>query len=379
MAYTREQRAANAAKAAAQAAAAAKASQPSEAPAEPATENAANLDAPTTRPRYRNDDRTAAFAEIEERHNRTSGNSVPEPEEEEPEVKPEPRRAPPKAEQKPDPAAPAPAQEPAQEPVAAPEETPEPVEMVTVKVDGEEFQVSKADIDDAGGVRAYQTMRAADNRLKKANETLAATRQTQAQLAEFARAALTPKAPEQPKKSKAELIQAIRFGSEDEADAALEEITSRGRGQQVDQNQLIAMTVTETNKNSAVSQFQREFSDIAGNAIILQAAVALDKQRISAAVQNGTYGPQFDFADHYRKIGNEVRSAFGRPSQPAPALAAPTAGHPSPSSANKEERKASIVNLPTAQARAELPAEAKPDTREETLNSYRKSRGQSTI
>jgi hypothetical protein len=78
-----------------------------------------------------------------------------------------------------------------------------------------------------------------------------------------------------------------------------------------------------------------------------------------------------DFDNHYRMIGNRIRNMFGGKTQAAPS---PTETSKT-SASEKEARKASIVNLPTAAQRASLPTEDKPESREEMLNRARKARG----
>ena len=75
----------------------------------------------------------------------------------------------------------------------------------------------------------------------------------------------------------------------------------------------------------------------------------------------------------YRTIGNEVRSVVGRSSQPAKATVEAPVGNTSQT--DKEPRKASIVNLPTASTRAAVKEDPKPETREDILNDMRKRRG----
>ena len=69
---------------------------------------------------------------------------------------------------------------------------------------------SGLEVEEAGGIKAYQTLKAADKRLKAAGEFLAETRRMQAEALAKLQAAQTPPPP---KKSRDELIQAIRFGT----------------------------------------------------------------------------------------------------------------------------------------------------------------------
>lgn len=328
----------------------------------------------------RNEPRRLAMEEIEARHAKTSG--MPEPE---PEPAPEPAPKPkanekPKAEGKapapPEPAAATPAVQ-AAEPIAAAAEAtpaPEPVKTVRVKVDGEEFDAPQTDVDAAGGVHAYQRDKASDNRLKKANEALAEAKRMQAAVTQWHQQQQEKQPPkltdEQFITSKMDLI---RFGTQEESAAALREVMDRNR---VDPNAIIGRAVNAIQQQAAETKFIEEFSDIVHNPILLRTIIGIKDERLRQGNLTG------DWNTFYRAIGNEVRSAIGRPSQPASSASAPAApapqqssGNPSQAPTEKEARKASIVNLPTAAARAALPADSKPETREDTLNQMRKSRG----
>lgn len=252
----------------------------------------------------------------------------------------------------------------------------EAVKMTKVKVDGEEFEVPEAEIESAGGLHAYQKDRAAENRLKKANEALAQTRQAQAQIAAWVQAQTQSLQPKAPQMTDDQFLQSkvdvIRFGTPEESAAALREVLAMNKP--VDPMQITQMAVNQINQNTAVDNFKKEFQDIVTNPMLLRLAVSLENERKTSA------GAQTDWMTFYRQIGNEVRSVVaGRPSQstastPVTAVA-PSADTPSQAQTDKEARKASIVNLPTAAARAALPQESKPESREDILNQMRKTRG----
>lgn len=273
----------------------------------------------------------------------------------------EPKAAESKAEQ---PAAEAPAAEPT---AAAPK-------TVRVKVDGEEFDAPEEEVEAAGGVRSYQIQRASENRLRKANEVLERAQKAQGDLTPLVTALLQAKAPPKaPEPTDAEFIKSkmdiIRYGSDADGAAALQEILGRIAPKPVDQNALVSQATDRINHDQAVRKFDQKFKDITTNPVRLAAANAVRMQKI------GYIKGPVDWDSFYDSLGNEVRSAFGGQSQPAAApAAAATGGNPSPTS-EKEARKASIVNLPAAAARAELPKEDRPETREEILNEMRRSRG----
>ena len=308
------------------------------------------------RPPLRNEPRRLAMEEIEaldlERKGLTPETPPATPEA----VKPEP--------------IPAPQVTAPETPVAPIAAAAEPIKTVKVKVDGQEFDAPQADVDAAGGISAYQRDKASENRLAKANQTLAETRQVQAYIAQL----VQQLAPKQPTETDAQFIASkmdmIRFGTPEESAVALQEVLSRS-AQKIDPQAITQQAVSTMQRNLALDSFKKEFQDVVTHPMLLRLAVSLENERISKT------GQPADWASFYSTIGNEVRSVTGRQSQPATALAAPaatTSDTPSPAS-DKEARKASIVNVPTAAARAELPTEPKPETREDILNQMRKSRG----
>lgn len=261
-------------------------------------------------------------------------------------------------------------------PVAeTPEAVPEPeqaptIEYVRVKVDGEEFDAPKAEVEEAGGIKAYQRDKAAENRLQRANEALAEAKRIQAQMAQ-----MTAK-PAEPVISNDEFIaqrlDAIRYGTPAEAAKALTEIQQRSAPPQVDQQAVIQQAVTQMNYLGAVKQFTSEFNDLTQDPDLM---MIIEKKAANGISQLPQDKSMVDWTEFYRKIGNEVRLKFNRPNQPQTEVTGKTTGHTSQVSPDKEARKASIVNLPTAAARAEVPKESKPETRADTLAEMRRSRG----
>ena len=337
---------------AAQAAAAAMA-QESSSRTEPEPEQSKSV--PAERPKA--DSTRPAYDEVVARHEAELAKGDPK-------IEPEP-----KAEAKPEPATEPEAVKEATkaEPAAEVETVVETVEpaKVKIKVDGEEIEVTQAEVDDAGGVRALQRELASERRLQKANEIVAETRRTQAAIAEYVQQQQSKKEPEvtvdQFIQSK---VNTIRFGTEEESASALKEIFERA-SQKVDPQAITRQVLGEVKRNQAIDGFAKEFQDIAANPLLLRLAMSLEAERTAK-------GPVEDWPRFYRTIGNEVRGV-ARPHQP-PASESKTADTTSTGS-DKEARKASIVNLPTAAARAELPKESKPETREDILNEMKAARG----
>lgn len=348
MSYTREQRAANAAKKAGQAAQAVEGGESAQAvestgDPQPQAKEAFDIGKRDITKSVRG----RSMSEIEERQIKTDGITRPEPE---PEATPA-------------------AVDKAPEPPAEPAATPEPVKTVKVKVDGEEFEAPQADIDAAGGIHPYQTQRATENRLKKANETLAHIQRLYAEAAQR-----VPATPAQPVVTDdafiASKMDVIRFGTAEESAAAMREVSSR-LNPKVNTNEIIIQANTNMRHDNALAKFKTDFQDIAANPLLGRLVPQLAQEGLAAYVKNGSpdWGQlgALDFDAFYAKIGNQIRGAVPRPSQPQPAAAA-TTGTPSPATPDREARKASIVNLPTAAARAALPAEENPGTPEEQRN-----------
>ncbi len=290
------------------------------------------------------------------------------------EPQPEPA-AEPEPEQKKD----EPALEPATEAAATEDDLAEPAEptLVKAKVDGQEYEVPQEEIDAAGGLKAWQREKAAENRLTKAKEALEETRKVQAQVAEFLMRQAPQGTPNKPEPTDdqfiAERIDKIRFGTPEESAAAMREVLSRGQ-QKIDPNAIVRQATEEFRHQQAVESFDKEFQDISANPLLLRLAVALRNERIPQLPK----GQAVDWSGFYRKIGNEIRAVTGRQSQPTP-QSGKTQGNTSLAASDKEARKASIVNLPAGSARAELPKEDKPGTPEEqrkqAIADMRKSRG----
>lgn len=159
----------------------------------------------------------------------------------------------------------------------------------------------------------------------------------------------------------------IRFGTPEEAAKAQLEILQRVQ-KPLDQNALIEHASNKFRHDQAVTQFDTEFQDVVSNPMLLKLVVALRNERI----------PQLkgsvDWNHFYRAIGNEVRSITGKPTS-STAVQSTTSGIPSQQS-DKEAKKAAVATvLPTSSARAELPKEEKPETRDDMIRSMRKRRG----
>lgn len=223
-------------------------------------------------------------------------------------------------------------------------------------VDGQEYQVPQSEIDEAGGEKAWRVGRAAENRLQKANEALAEVRKLQGEKKE------EKTTPNDWLKAK---METLRWGTPEESAVAFEEILSK-REKPIDQEMVVNMAVDKMRHDDAVKAFDKEFADIGTSREHLELVMFKRARRLEQ-------GHPGDWGNFYRSIGNEVRAVMPKQSQPS--ATAKTPDTPSQASV-KEERKSSIVNLPSAtSARAELPEEPKTETREEIFAKMRKKRG----
>jgi hypothetical protein len=242
---------------------------------------------------------------------------------------------------------------------------PEAPEVVAVKVDGQVFQVSKADVDAEGGVVAYQINRAAERRLQKAQEYMRA----QADALAKTQQSLAP-----PKPSVDELIREkianVQFGTPEEATEAIKEIVSSLRGPQVDPEQIKRDTIDAFMSDSAAREFVRRNAYLMKDPLVQKLAVIAERDMIQAQ------GKPQDWNTFYQSLEVSLRNTLGRPTSTANDATLPTSQPTSGSVANKDARKASIVALPSAAARAVAPEEPKPKTREEVLAQLKRARGQ---
>jgi len=265
------------------------------------------------------------------------------------------------------------AQEPVQEPAA---------EMVTVKVDGKEFQVSKAEVDEAGGIVSYQKERAATNRLAATNQALAETRRTQAQIAQW----IQQNTQQQPTLTDDQFTQSkmdtIRFGTAEESAAALKEVLARANPR-MDPNLIVAEATANIKYDAAKTRYTKDYKDILANPLLAKLGTTLENERAERYRQNGRVNwaqlTQVDWNAHFSIIGNQLRSVLGQKPHQLPQDAAPPKDGSTSQLSEKEARKASIVEPPkAAAARAaskEEPTLTPEEARQASLREMRKSRG----
>jgi hypothetical protein len=220
------------------------------------------------------------------------------------------------------------------------------IETVKIKVDGEEKEVPKDKIYDAG-IRALQKESAADKRLEEATRLLREAK-------EYAQPQVKEAPP--PEWDDATVAYALEHG--DEAQKAYAVSQMRGRDTTTP-DELIRQTTQKVLDNvdfqTASEWFLTEYSDIAKDPYLFQlAGMAEDKARA-----NGDNRPRKEL---YKEIGNDLRKWKG--------------GNTVQTLEEKKELKANIVNLPSASVKKSTPAEAKPETPSDVIERMRKARGQ---
>lgn len=264
----------------------------------------------------------------------------------------------------------------AEAPAPAAPPVPEAPKTVKQTVDGQDYEVSEAEIEEAGGAKAWRLQKASENRLAKANEVLATAQRAYA---------AAPKEPEKPKETDQQFIAAkmdiIRYGSPEEAATAQIEIQQR-LSRPVDPNAIMHQTLANMRFDTAEAQFKREHADLLTVPLVAKLVETLKAEEVRKHMPGGTPNWQaiagVDWIGFFNTMANQVRSAVGRPSQPS---TTPTAAAGTPSQQpDKEARKASIVNLPTAAARAEGPKEEKSlspeEERKQAIAEMKAARGQ---
>jgi hypothetical protein len=248
----------------------------------------------------------------------------------------------------------------------------EPAKTIKAKVNGQEFDVPEAEIEESGGLTIWQKEKAADLRLERMKQEQAALmRQTQ-QLGQALQAMRQAVPAQEAPKSLFDLAKekapALQFGTPDESAAAISDIINAAMPK-TDENQLIARAVDAFSRQRATEEFMEANKDISGNRNLLQFAVLREHAKLSQSKPS-------DWRKFYVDLAAEVRNDLGLPNPTASSVATTSAPNPTVSMADKDARKASITTLPVAGARVPAPEEPKPLTREDRLKLLQKARGQ---
>lgn len=228
-------------------------------------------------------------------------------------------------------------------------------DYITVKVDGHEKQVLRSQVLDAG-IRAVQKESAADRRLEEATRRLREVQAREQQIEEFLKHQSQPSV-----QDAAEIARRIRMGSDEEAIQAISALAGR---EQTTPDKIVTEVerrVFDTiQARSAVEKFQSEFSDILSDPYLTQLAVAEDARMLAG-------GDTRSYAERFTEIGNTLRNKLREWKGGKADVVV---------SADKQERKAGITNLPSASMRQPAPEQTKPKTPADIIEEMRKRRGQ---
>lgn len=230
-------------------------------------------------------------------------------------------------------------------------EEPKP-EVVKIKVDGEEREVPKEKILDAG-IRALQKESTADKRLEEATRLLREIEQKYAQPQE------KKQEPPSQEWDDATVAYALEHGDEAQKAHAISLLRGRGNTTQEELQAIEQRAVTKAldtvDFRDASKWFQDEYKDIVADPYLFQlAAFAEDQARAN--------GDQRSRKELYKSIGDDLRKWKG--------------GTVTANLEEKKEQKSNIVNLPSASVKKTAPAEAKPKSTSDIIDEMRKKRGQ---
>lgn len=221
-------------------------------------------------------------------------------------------------------------------------------ETVKIKVDGEEREVPKDKIYDAG-IRAMQKESSADKRLEEATRLLREIEQKYAQ----------PQKTETPSQEwdDATVAYALEHGNEEQKAYAVSLLMRRDATtpEQIVEN-TTKRVLDSVDFRESSQWFLTEYGDIAKDPYLFQlASAAEDKARANGDTRTRK--------ELYKSIGDDLRKWKG-------GITA------TESLEKKKEQKSNIVNLPSASMKKKAPEENKPLTTQDVIERMRKARGQ---
>jgi len=175
-------------------------------------------------------------------------------------------------------------------------------DTITIKVDGEERAVSKQEVDDAGGVRAYQTNAAADRRLEEAKSILANAKKEVAIPSDTPSNTKSAGSEEVSQEDLAAVVNAMQYGTEEEGTKALEGLVKAIKGNQPNSNDtadVAALVNSQIDYKDAMQTFSKDFPDIVSNKRLMQMAQQIDDEQIDS-------GDKRSYTERYADIGKEL-------------------------------------------------------------------------
>lgn len=219
------------------------------------------------------------------------------------------------------------------------------IETVKIKVDGEEKEVPKDKIYEAG-IRTMQKESAADKRLEEATRLLREAKEY-----------VQPKQEPLPQKwDDATVAYALEHGTEEQKAYAVSQM--RGRDDTTPEQlteQVTKRVLDNVDFQKSSEWFLTEYSDIVKDPYLFKLAGLSEEE----ARKSGDTRP---YRELYKEIGDNLRTWKG--------------GSNVQTLESKKEQKSNIVNLQSASVKKSTPAEAKPLTTSDIIENMRKARGQ---
>lgn len=236
-------------------------------------------------------------------------------------------------------------EEATEEPIAA-EQT---EDMVTIKVDGVERQVSRALIEEAG-IKTLQKESASDRRLEEATRLLSEAQEMHKKLRPSNDAVETQPLPVEDEA--VQLARAIQYGTEEEAAAVIKRLQQEGRAQATPE-QIAHFIGDQIELREAFKLFKTDYPEIQQDPHLGALAVQME----GLARRNGDTR---SYKELYTDIGEHLRTWRGGAS----------------STVDKQERKASVQTIPIASGRRQAPETPKEPSPSDIVNDMRKARHQ---
>jgi hypothetical protein len=232
-------------------------------------------------------------------------------------------------------------------PKEEPKITVEPViETVKIKVDGEEKEVPKDKIYEAG-IRTMQKESSADKRLEEATRLLREAK-------EYVKPKQEEVLPQE--WDDATVAYALEHGTEEQKAYAVSQMRRRDTTTPEQLTEQVTKRVLDNVDFQKASEwFLTEYSDIAKDPYLIKLAG-------SAEIEARNNGDKRPYRELYKDIGDDLRTWRG--------------GTVTQTLETKREQKSNIVNLPSASVKKSTPAEAKPQTTSDIIENMRKARGQ---
>lgn len=227
--------------------------------------------------------------------------------------------------------------EPSGEP-GRPTEPLEPTETVQVKVNGKLLDVPADEVENAGGVAAFQLNEAAKERLEQAKElerrnaALAQELESKLQAVPQPEPQQTSVAKDEIKKIKDDLL----YGTDEEQVAATQRLAGIGQQPSVQSAEIQQQVQISLQRESALDQFKKDYPEVWADDNLRQMAFDKDDKK-------RTSNPTQDFTERYAEIGTEVREwvngISGGSNQPT---------EPSDTLQKRSERKQRATTPPSA-------------------------------